>query len=87
MGLTIVPVSTDDDAWEIAGNSHLMAYLMRAAMRNRSPPAGKLYLFIEAKRAWVADCRDISKNGAIDPEMQESIWLDYIESAERQAKL
>lgn len=70
------------DVWDIAGNRHLLAHILRRTLRGRSVGVD---LLVQAKRSWCEDMRDLARNGPVPVETQRAVWADYLDRAEREA--
>lgn len=71
-------------AWALAANRHLLAHLVRKAVAKgwQCTPM-MLRGYLDAKNAWADDMRDLAKGSdAVPPELQRSIWRDYLAKAE-----
>jgi hypothetical protein len=86
---------TERHHWEVAGNLHLFAHIMRTVPRRPyrlgwrpecedSPEyRANVRQLVAAKDAWVNDMVDLAQNdGEVPVAMQRTIWKDYIDRAE-----
>lgn len=73
---------TNFDRWDIAGNSHFLAYVLRKMSVKRCFSADETRILVRYKNAWAQDMREVSVNGMVAVEVQKASWKDFIEGAE-----
>lgn len=73
---------TNFDRWDIAGNSHFLAYVLRKMSVKRCFNADETRILVRYKNAWAQEMREVSVNGSVAVEVQKAQWKDFIGGAE-----
>jgi hypothetical protein len=77
------PDEFQGDGWDLSANRHLLGHLVRSiAIDRRKYTREEVGRLVDAKKAWAADMRDLSRNGEVPIEMQRTVWTDYIGRAQ-----
>lgn len=69
------------DAWDIAGNRHLLAFFMRAGMAGRKFTLAQTQIFVAAKKRWSQVMRETDDR---DVDSQQALWAFQLAEAERE---